>query len=365
MSQFRVDIRRISKVWEHTNAERLSIASVEGLGFQFVIGKDSYKVGDVVAYFPVDSVLPEPLQELFALTGKLRGKKKDRLASVRLRGEISQGFVGSIDKILPMIPQDVSKQIEDAISDENWRWLETFDLAPHLGVEKYEPPMVACHACNLVHLPADIPVYDIEGCDRFPQVVETLRFQPVYITEKLEGQNFGVSSFDGEIVVNQRNYVIKPIEGHVHSFYQVVEDLGLGILCEGIRKLLGATKVTLRGEFLGPGVQKNIYGLAKHEVKLFDIMVMNGCYLGWKEINEMMTHFEILKELWVPVLFHGILNHWLEGKTIGEAAHGTSVLADTLREGIVIKPMTEQQHGEIGRLIIKQRDAIYCANHGC
>jgi len=68
----------------------------------------------------------------------------------------------------------------------------------------------------------------------------------------------------------------------------------------------------------------------------------------------------------VPIIAENvILSEVLNGKTTQEYSHGKSVLnSDTLREGVVYKPMVEQNNDKIGRLILKTRDPIYLEKTG-
>lgn len=59
MSEFGVTLEKISKIWEHPNADRLELASIEGMTYQFVVPKGQYIEGDAVLYFPVDSLIPQ------------------------------------------------------------------------------------------------------------------------------------------------------------------------------------------------------------------------------------------------------------------------------------------------------------------
>jgi RNA ligase (TIGR02306 family) len=349
MSEFIVDVRKVTRLLNHTNADKLSICNVEGLTFNVVVAKEHFKLGDLVVYFPVDSILPNDLVDYLGLTGKLSGKNKNRITTIKLRGEPSQGFVCPLNKIE---------------SKYGKTFKELDDLTEILGIVKYEQPMIKCNACNLLPLPNEIPVYDIEGCDRYESIVQALMDSTVYITEKIEGQNFGISSFNGNIIINQRNFVVQQIEGKLHSFYEVTTMMQLDQLCQNIRNYLKATNVTLRGEFIGPGVQGNIYNLSKFTVKIFDVLVDNQ-YLNLYQIKELMSNFELLKLHWVPILYEGKLRDWLQDKNVVQASHGFSMLQENvLREGIVIKPDIEQVHPKIGRTIIKQRDPIYLSDNG-
>ena len=56
-SVYKVPLTTIVKVEPHTNAERLELAFV--YGFQVIVQKGKYQVGDKVVYVPIDSLLPQ------------------------------------------------------------------------------------------------------------------------------------------------------------------------------------------------------------------------------------------------------------------------------------------------------------------
>src|SRR5689334_19763268 len=108
VSTFAVTVEQIGRVWKHENADLLEMASLIGKEYDFVVGKGQFTPGDTVVYFPVDSVLPEAICTALNLTGKLAGKDKNRVKTVRLRGNISQGVVCSPDQLGDMIPSDTA-----------------------------------------------------------------------------------------------------------------------------------------------------------------------------------------------------------------------------------------------------------------
>lgn len=343
MAFFGVTREKIGQIKVHPQADRLELAKLEGINFQFVIGKGSYKAGDEVLYFPIDSVIPLNTVKALGLEGKLAGKNKDRVKTVRLRGEISQGIVGS-----PTLLSNPEETNTELITEE-------------LGVTKYEPPVVPCKAGNLIALPVGLSAYDIEGAERNMDAVEQLMDIPVVITEKLEGQNFSVTfnAAEQKVYVNQRNYSIEPIEGKTHDFWRLYQDKNLAQLMTRIIAAYGKTNnITLYGEFLGQGVQGNIYKLTGHDVKFFDLKI-NKDYLDAVEFIELI---DIVMR--VPTIFQGgTLQEFLKDKDIVEASHGISSLnAGTFREGIVIKPEREFRIDGFGRAIIKQRDPVYLSN---
>lgn len=128
MSKFAVEVRIISDVIKHPNADRLTIYKVHGLGYQF-ISNVKYNVGDAVVYFPIDSVMPPRLIEAFELGNMLAGKDHNRVKTVRLRKEISQGFVAGIASVVPLLnDQALRDHIGETMSASLPQDLEGLDL---------------------------------------------------------------------------------------------------------------------------------------------------------------------------------------------------------------------------------------------
>lgn len=340
MAFFGVTKETIASTFPIENADAIEGATLEGSTFEFVIKKGQFKKGDTVLYFPIDSVIPEWVLEKFGLVGKLSGKNKNRVKTVRLRGQISQGIVAELDLL------------EDMQMPEGERDKETESqlMTEFLGVEKYEPPAIPCTTANLVGLPIGLSVYDIEGADRYVEVADVLMPQPVEITEKLEGQNFSVtySALDDKIYVNQRKFSIQPIEGSVHDFWKVAENKGIIQFVEiTLKETYPGKNITVYGEFIGPRVQSNIYKLTDFDVRLYDIKINEEWLTPDIRQSAIKTHFGNL-DIHVPILATNvILEQWLNGRSFVEASHGISELHKTTREGIVIKPMTESRHQNI------------------
>ncbi|HIE02205.1 MAG TPA: RNA ligase (ATP) [Thiotrichaceae bacterium] len=351
MAFFGVTKEVIASTFLIENADAIEGATLVGSTFEFVIRKGLFKKGDTVLYFPIDSLIPQWVLEKLGLVGRLSGSDKNRVKTVRLRGQISQGIVADLD-LLEGMPEP------EAESDQE---TESQLITEFLGIEKYEQPVIPCNTADLVRLPIGLSAYDIEGADRYVEVAEVLMPQRVEMTEKIEGQNFSVtySALKDKIYVNQRKFSIEPIEGAVHEFWKVAEEKGIINFVQALKADYPKQNITVYGEFIGPKVQSNIYKLKGFEVKLFDIKINEEWLTPDIRQSVIEKHFGNL-DIHVPILATDvILEEWLNGKTLVDASHGISQLHKTTREGIVIKPMIESRHEKIGRLIIKQRDPIY------
>ena len=375
MSYFGVTAEKIDTAKHHPNADRLDICTLVGMSLQFVTGRDQYKPGEVVLYFPVDSVLPLELQGKMGVTGMLSGKNKDRVKTVRLRGAISQGLVG------PQSLGEGAATISDDVCMTKSQW--GVEIAEWLGVTKYEPAPIESKAGNLLPLPCGLSVYDIEGAERNIDAVKRLMFKQVVVTEKLEGQNFSVTydSVEDRVYVNQRNYTIEEIDAGEHRLWKLARKSGLIPTTDPLSGLMDVSflgflagiyagqRITVYGEAYGPSVQGNIYDVREMQTRLFDIKIDDEFLDFPTFIGLIHMHWRIdwkflaSNPITVPVLFTGILADWLKGQTIAQASSGPSALnTNVLREGVVIRPFIEGRHPEIGRLIIKQRDPVYLAN---
>lgn len=298
MSEFRVDIRKIDKIWTHDNADALQLASVNGLDYQFVVVSNRFRVGDLVLYFPTEAILPEPVIKTMGLEGRLSGGAKNRIKTVRLRGEISQGIVTHVHDIFP----DASA-VKDIETGEliNISCESEYDFAPILGVNKYEPAEVGANlgggSGRHVSLPREVRIYDLESIQRYSSLVGEHKDSVWLFMEKLEGTHIavfynldsiskGVCSRRQQIIDNEQDTYHGKNEDGVNVYTEAAEKQLYDALDSVVTVLLEDTSfshikplhtVILRGELIGQGIQcgepAKCYGLKDHTVKLFEIEV--------------------------------------------------------------------------------------------
>ena len=363
MSFFGVTLEKISNIRPIEGADKIELASLEGSTFQFVIGKDSFKAGDQVLYFPVDSILQESTIAAIGLTGKLSGNQKNRVKTVKLRGQFSQGVVANTSVLAGLLSTNPSPSPEE--------------ITAYLGVTKYDPETAGLNGFNKnvnLHPLPGTQVYDIEGIDRYPDLVAKLMDVSVVITEKLEGSHASFTikkTVDGlKFYVCQRRHSLEPKEGVKHSYWEVADRLHIKDGLERLLGALGADVVTLRGEMVGPRIQGNHYKWPVANVFAFDIEYSNDGDFYTKFVNAsglnatLATYFPEVEP--VPTLAHGyslraVLD--MEKKTLVEYADGPSVFSPKggylAREGIVIKPEFEMYEEGFGRIILKKRGPKY------
>lgn len=363
MSIFVVNIEKISEIFPHPGADRLELAKLDGMDFTFIIPKDEYKVDDLVVYFPVDSVLPEDVITKLGLTSKLHGAAKNRIKTIKLRGVISQGVVAKPTLFWPEIS-----------------WKVGCDVKNILGVTKYEPESEILVAGGrgsappyLRPLPDSVSIYDIEGADRYKNIVDTyLMDTRVYISEKVEGSHFAILlDANDKITVCQRKHSIQPegVEelGRQHAWIEASKAQDFESVLREMKVYLQEVKhekvdtLVIRGELVGPKIQGNIYGLTDYAVYVFEIE-LNGKPVAYEPMFLELT--KMFKVNVAPLMMYGwTLKDFLGSQTLQELSNGRSLINDKVRrEGIVIKPCQEMYDEKFGRVIVKMRSPEYLAN---
>ena len=119
-------IQLIKELTPISGADAILCAKV--LGWECVVKKSEFAVGDKCVYFEIDSVLP-----IASWNDHLRKEadKKLRVKTIRLRGQLSQGLALP----LSMLPPD--------------EYEVGMDVTSLIGVEKYEP-VVPTHLAGVV-----------------------------------------------------------------------------------------------------------------------------------------------------------------------------------------------------------------------
>jgi len=116
-------IARISAINSIPGADAIERATIRG--WNIVVKKGEHKVGELVVYCEIDSLMPE--REEFEFL-RSRGF---RIRSIKLRGQISQGIIFPISVIPEIYFRDQNRNECD----------EGADVTDILGITKYEAPI--------------------------------------------------------------------------------------------------------------------------------------------------------------------------------------------------------------------------------
>lgn len=307
-----VTIRKISEILPIEGADRIELARVDG--WQCVVKKGEFKVGDSALYHEIDSLLP--LSEdryAFLRNPNKPDAQKHRLKTIKLKGQVSQGL------LLPLIdlPIDIPE-----------------DLDALLGVEKYEPEIPASlQGLCRGSFPSFIPKTDEERVQNIPE--RELLGKVYEVTEKLDGSSMTVYLNEGEFGVCSRNINLTETEGN--TYWKVARKLDLEIKLRDHGK-----NIALQGELCGPGIQGNKYKLIEHMMYLFRVWnIETGRFLNSRERKLLSEVFEIphvpiieehlnLEEMFpTDAFYRDFLLVWAEDKSC--------LNNKTEREGLVFK----------------------------
>jgi RNA ligase (TIGR02306 family) len=324
-----VTVRKIDEIKEHPNADKLELAIIGG--WQVVVKKGQFKTDELAVYFEIDSFLPEkePFEFLrkSCYTKNFDGSTGFRLKTIRLRKQLSQGLLLPLNEIL-----EYFKQPHIRIKP-----YEGQDLTKFLEVTKYERPIPAQLSGKVKgSKPLFFPKTDEERIQNIELSELKDRFNSldtITITEKLDGTSFSCYYNDGDFGVCSRNLELKYDEHN--TYWQIANKYKLKDKLEKFGK-----NITIQGEIIGPGIQKNPYKLSEHELRVFKIWDINcGGYISSEAMGYLCYHIfnlPIVPRLStnIPAFEYESTDHeaWLHH------AEGKSRLNnETEREGIVIK----------------------------
>jgi len=326
MSSLVVQVSLIGSVSPHPNADRLELAIING--WQCVVPKGRYSVGDRVVYFPPDTVLPEEVSDRMGVTQYL---SKGRIRCARLRGEPSFGVV-------------------EAFNDEAWEVGD--DVAALYGATKYEPPLrVSVGDCEAEH-PLFQSYTDIENLRNFQGVLQD--GESVVVTEKIHGTNSRIGLLEGTLVAGSKKLQRKMPSGELMAQHEYWFPYTLEPVKALITELAAQYRqVVIYGEVFGK-IQKRFHYDAQGTLgyRAFDILV-DGRYMDHEDFCRWTDKFGVQR---VPVLYEGPYS--LE--KIKELSSGTTTIGDAhIREGVVVKPVKERINEKIGRVILKYVSDAY------
>jgi RNA ligase (TIGR02306 family) len=321
-------IRNIDSIDPIPDADAIEVATVGG--WKVVVKKGEFTVDQAAIYCEIDSWIPleiAPFLQKGDRTHEFEGVTGNRLRTIRLRGQLSQGL---------LLPYTKFPAVVHAFHQTRPASDEPLDVTELLGIRKWEPVIPAQLAGEVKGLfPSQIPKTDQERCQNLVEEIVSAneagsKFE---ITEKLEGSSMTCYLIDGEFGVCSRNLDLKRNPDNSLWATAIADDV------EGKMREVG-DNFALQGELIGPGIQNNIYKLSKTEFRVFDVYsIVEGRYLNPAERRGLI---EMMSLKHVPVLVaSGSLYDTLGITDIPQLlkyAEGKSSLTSTVeREGVVFK----------------------------
>jgi RNA ligase (TIGR02306 family) len=329
-------IQTVNTVEPIANAD--AIEKVRILGWWVVVRKGDHRPGDRLVYCEIDALLPERPEFEFLRASSFKPARVDpvsgetsaagfRIKTVRLRGQVSQGICFPLSLLPPDAPTE-----------------EGADVTELLGVRKWEPPLPVGLAGKVKGLfPGFLPKTDETRVQVLEAVLQRHRGKTFYVTEKLDGASFTAFLRQGDFGICSRNLWMDEAD-ETNVLVRLARGLNLEERLRQARERLGHD-LAVQAEVIGPGIQKNKYGLAAVTLRAFNVLNVDGHrLLDHATMLEAMTGMGIEP---VPQLGTLVLNHTVD--ELVAFSEGASVLnASVQREGVVLRPLTEEYDEDVG-----------------
>ena len=341
-------IQKILDLKPIPNADNILCATVQG--WELVVKKDEFKIGDLCVYIEIDSIVPDKPEFEFLRDRKFRVK------TIKLRKQISQGLALP----LSILPQG--------------KYKEDDDVTEILGVVKYDPEGDKERALleqkinkskNVFHklfgqynwyrklikrftkrkannFPSFISKTDETRIQNKPHLCEALKGKKLIATEKLDGQSATYYLKRNKIkilnkLLKKNQFEFGVCSRNIHllhknnsSYWTIAEQLHIEDILKGL--IGNEDLIVLQGEILGEGIQGN-----KYEIKGYDFYAFNLKYgdkrLGSEEASNALNKYGIK---FVPILDDNFYIKDTVSEMV-EYSKGKSTLINKLREGLVIR----------------------------
>jgi RNA ligase (TIGR02306 family) len=342
-------VARIGETKPIEGADNIELGIIQG--WNCIIKKGSYQVGDLVVVATTDAVIPQELSDAMNVTNYLR--KGQRVKTVKLRGVYSECL------IIPITYIQGVKRVDGA------------DVMEMLGIYKYEPPAVQVQLSSgrkiKYHQNPNFGIYY-----KFPNLKNVSGLfteeDEVEISRKIHGTSarygivrkhklsvwdkvrkfFGAKYIEYEYVYGSHNvekgsdsqgFYDTDVWRTIAEKYNIREKLwDLFILS---KNLYGIEEgIVIYGEIYGAGIQKNYdYGFASGDIRYagFDVTI-NGEYC---DTSRSWAIHEIIGLDYIPILYIGKWNQAIQDSFVfNNFIEGTKVP----HEGIVIKHVSGDRH---------------------
>jgi RNA ligase (TIGR02306 family) len=329
-------IQTVNAVEPIPNAD--AIEKIRVLGWWVVVKKGAHQVGDRVVYCEIDSLLPERPEFEFLRAGSFKPAQTDatgaeilpagfRIKTVKLRGQVSQGIC------FPLAILPGGAPVEEGA-----------DVTELLGVRKWEPPLpIGMGGKVKGGFPGFLPKTDEIRVQVLEPVLQRHRGKTFYVTEKLDGTSFTAFLRQGDFGICSRNLWMDETD-ETNILVRVARGVRLEEKLRVARERHGFD-LAIQAEVIGPGIQKNKYGLKEVSLRVFNVIDVATYRL--LDHPAMLTLLRDVELESVPQLGTLVLNHTVD--ELVAFAEGASVLNPKIqREGVVLRPLVEEHDEDIG-----------------
>lgn len=353
-----VTAQRVKNLEPIIGADLIEKATIEG--WECVVKKGDFNIGDMCIYCEIDSILPERPEFEF-----LR-PRKFRIKTIKLKNTISQGII---------FPLNIIKDIEPSFNILEIK--EGDDLQEVMGVKKWDPEQESIivekepefndknefvraykkykyftvrFLKKLFGIPTgtasdDFPSYvpktDETRVQTSQRGLETHKGKRAYITEKLEGSSTTYITIKSKGNFFKRLFSRQPMKFIVCSRNRIVNNRAddRWVIADkyNISRKMAALgrNFAIQGELIGPKIQGNLYELPERDFRMYLAYdIDEKRYFTLSELKDLANELQIIG---VPLLDENHIVH-TDTKAYVDLSIGNSRLnPKKKREGIVIR----------------------------
>ena len=246
MSENKIEVTRITSIKPIEGANVIECAYVYG-DIPCVVSKGIYNVGDLIAYIPIDYIVPENI--IAERNWKLSGPNKNRVKAIRLKQQYSEGL----------------------LYPARSHWQEGQNVIDELGITKYEEPEQCNRTCarnfaksKYNNMFIDFDVENIRDLNE--KLFQELRTKNYCfeITEKIHGQSVQYAiDIDNNIFATTKNigktncYIDTSLDT---NYTKILKKCDIADKLRTLKSDYNSDCAYILGEIFGKGVQDLTYG---------------------------------------------------------------------------------------------------------
>lgn len=300
----------IDKITSIPKAEAIELAAV--LGWQCVIKKNEFKIGDKVIYVSIDAIM-DPDDPLFAFLDGKRVKTRNILKT------LSQGLIFNLDIIVKKNPDFDLNTLN--VGDDVTKLLGIYKYLDTSELTVYKPSK------NSKAFPDYVPKTDEERLQNIVNILDRLIDRDIIITRKEDGTSATYIFKDGEFLMASRNFV-------VDNSPSPYSDMAKLLNIESSMRKLGRN-IAIQGEIVGPKINGNRLRLNNFDYRVFNIYdIDNKAYLKWSEVKSITNDCNLNT---VPILYEGKYDKIMTFDHLMKMADSLEYYKGSIAEGIVVK----------------------------
>lgn len=348
----------VDKIDPIDGKDRIVLVTIKG--FELVVQKDRFVVGDFCVYIPPDTIIDRSKPWFTSF-------RNDRVKTEKIAGVYSQGIILTLDDLKDIIPDFSTLSEEES---------ENMDLGSLIGVSKYEKdlnlPTNQNKNKNSSQLPGFpihlIPITDEENLksvkSKYKHILmeNELLNQSVNVTMKMDGTSTTLiwynKTSDGKLcasdcpdrdgnvfIMASRNYSLyKDVfdnNGSSHNEFDHPDDKTKYIKNHKLMSRFKGYNIAIQGELCGPKIGGNKLGFDKHEFFVFTIRDLDtNEYFSYDEIKEFCEKNNLTP---VPLLHRLTITLETDSKYFQDLADNVKYIHPTTNiisegEGIVVRP---------------------------